>query len=203
VGAEATCTVTFNGKRSPAKVRLETKVLQIRGREVRLDLPFSAMKAVSARNGVLSIDHQAGLLKIAIGAAAAKWAEQILHPPSRLTKIGVRPDWRAAVIGDIDADFLEELQSAAATVTTGRLPKDADAVFVGVSKPADFKRLAAARTAIKPSGAVWIIRPKGSAEVSEGAVMSAGRAAGLVDVKVVGFSPTHSALKFVVPLKDR
>jgi len=33
--------------------------------------------------------------------------------------------------------------------------------------------------------------------------MDAGKSAGLVDVKVVGFSPTHSALKFVTPVKDR
>jgi hypothetical protein len=34
-------------------------------------------------------------------------------------------------------------------------------------------------------------------------VMAAGRTAGFVDVKVVAFSPTHSALKFVIPVKDR
>jgi hypothetical protein len=33
--------------------------------------------------------------------------------------------------------------------------------------------------------------------------MDAGKTAGLVDVKVVGFSSTHSALKFVIPVKDR
>jgi hypothetical protein len=34
-------------------------------------------------------------------------------------------------------------------------------------------------------------------------VMAAGKAAGLVDVKVVGFSSTHTAQKFVIPLKNR
>lgn len=33
--------------------------------------------------------------------------------------------------------------------------------------------------------------------------MAAGKAAGLVDVKVVSFSPTHTAEKFVIPVKDR
>ena len=33
--------------------------------------------------------------------------------------------------------------------------------------------------------------------------MSAGKAAGLVDTKVVAFSPTHTALKFVIPLSRR
>jgi hypothetical protein len=33
--------------------------------------------------------------------------------------------------------------------------------------------------------------------------MTAGKAAGLVDVKVVRFSETHTAEKFVIPLKAR
>ena len=81
--------------------------------------------------------------------------------------------------------------------------KEVDAVFVGVSNPSDFKRLSTLKALLKPSGAVWLIRPKGNPEVTEGAVMAAGKAAGLVDVKVVAFSTTHSALKFVIPVKDR
>jgi hypothetical protein len=34
-------------------------------------------------------------------------------------------------------------------------------------------------------------------------VIGAGRKTGLKDVKVVGFSPTHTALKFVLPLDER
>lgn len=46
--------------------------------------------------------------------------------------------------------------------------------------------------------------PEGArAEISERATMAAGKAAGLVDVKVVGFSPTHTAEKFVIPLLNR
>ena len=33
--------------------------------------------------------------------------------------------------------------------------------------------------------------------------IAAGRNSGLKDVKVVGFSPTHTALKFVIPLAER
>jgi hypothetical protein len=50
---------------------------------------------------------------------------------------------------------------------------------------------------------VWVIRPKGSDRISENDVMAAGRAAGLYDVKVVRFSDTHTAQKFVIPKKDR
>jgi len=59
------------------------------------------------------------------------------------------------------------------------------------------------KRALKPNGAIWIIRPKGQPEISEQATMAAGKAAGLVDVKVVGFSPTHTAEKFVIPVSAR
>ena len=53
------------------------------------------------------------------------------------------------------------------------------------------------------NGALWIIRPKGVKEITEAETMAAGKAAGLVDVKVVRFSDTHTAEKFVIPLASR
>ena len=47
------------------------------------------------------------------------------------------------------------------------------------------------------AGALWVIRPKGHPAISEDDVLQGGRAAGLVDVKVVRFSETHTAGKFV------
>jgi hypothetical protein len=203
MGAEATCAVTFKGKRSTAKVRLETNVLQIRGTDLKLDVPFSAMKQVVARDGALHIAHAAASLTLALGKASKKWVEKILHPPSRLAKLGVRPEWRAAIVGDVERKFVDELRDAVTTLSVGRLLRQADAIFVGISRRSDFERVSTAKSSIKPNGAVWLIRPKGHAEVTEGLVMAAGKAAGLVDVKVVAFSTTHSALKFVVPVRNR
>src|SRR4051812_4638750 len=161
------------------------------------------MKNVAARDGVLTIACNGSVLTVALGPSANKWVDKILHPPSRLAKLGVRANWRAAIVGDVDSGFVDELRTVVSTLSLGRLLKNADAVFVSLASAADCKRLAGASAAIKPTGAVWIIRPKGDRGVSEAAVRAAGKAAGLVDVKVVGFSPTHSALKFVIPVKNR
>jgi hypothetical protein len=203
MGAETTCVVTFKGKKLTARVRLETNVLQIRAADLRLDVPFNMMKKVASRNGSLLIDHGGGRLTLALGNSAVKWVDKILHPPSRLTKIGARPEWHAAIVGAIDSEFVDELRAAIAALSVGRTVKGADAIFIGLAHPSDFECVAAAKSAIKADGAVWLIRPKGSAAVTERAVMAAGKSAGLVDVKVVALSPTHSALKFVIPLKDR
>jgi len=102
-----------------------------------------------------------------------------------------------------DEQFLAELERAIAYLSIGRAAKNSDAIFYGVAKEAELARLETLKSSLKPNGALWIIRPKGRPEISERATMAAGKRAGLVDVKVVGFSPTHTAEKFVIPLRAR
>jgi hypothetical protein len=203
MGAEAMCTLRFKGRTSAGKARLETDVLEFRGGDVRLSMPLKSMSRIIARQGTLSVTVPEGTASFDLGAAASRWAEKIRHPPSRLEKIGVQPRWRASAIGVDDGAFLDELERAVAELTIGRLVVNSDAIFFGATDASQLKRLAKVKTLIKPNGAVWVIRPKGRPDISEGAVRAAGRAAGLVDVKVVSFSSTHTAEKFVIPVSKR
>ena len=56
---------------------------------------------------------------------------------------------------------------------------------------------------IEPAGAVWAVWPKGRKDLNENHVREAAFDAGLVDVKVVRFSATHSGLKLVIPKAKR
>jgi hypothetical protein len=56
---------------------------------------------------------------------------------------------------------------------------------------------------MKGSAALWVVYPKGQKSITETDVIGAGRKVGLKDVKVVGFSTTHTALKFVFPVEKR
>jgi hypothetical protein len=203
MGAEATCTARFKGQTVTGKARLETEVLQFRGGDLTLSIPFRQMSKVSARGGTLSVTFPDGAASFAIGAAAPTWADKILHPPSRLQKIGVKPEWRASAIGVADTAFLKELEAGIALLSIGRVLEASDAIFYGVTKEAELSRLEKLKASLKPDGALWVIRPKGRPEISERATMAAGKAAGLVDVKVVGFSATHTAEKFVIPVRQR
>jgi hypothetical protein len=122
---------------------------------------------------------------------------------SRLDKLGVKPDARIAVVGLDDTGFLAELRERTNSVTSGRVPKAADLIFLYMDRIADLPRLEKARMAIAPNGAVWVIWPKGRKAFREDDVRSFGPTAGLVDIKVVAFSETLSGLKLVVPLRDR
>jgi hypothetical protein len=203
MGNEAAVTARFKGLTASGKARLETEVLYFRGGDLKLSIPFKQMSKVGARGGRLSVTFPDGTASFDLGAAAPKWADKILHPPSRLQKIGVKPDWRASAIGVDDAAFLEELEAAIDHLSIGRVIKGADAIFYGVTSEAQLARLEKLKLSLKPNGALWIIRPKGHEEISERATMAAGKAAGLVDVKVVGFSATHTAEKFVIPVSQR
>jgi hypothetical protein len=203
MGAEAVIPFTVNRKSANGKALLETDVLQLRGASVKLSIPFKAMRNVRAAGGVLRFDSPHGGIALELGPAAPKWAEKILHPPSRLAKIGVKRDWRVATLGVGDEDFLAELEQAVAVLSIGRLVKDCDAIFFGVTSASQLGRLEVLKKSLKPNGALWVVRPKGRPEISEAAVMAAGKAAGLVDVKVVSFSATHTAEKLVIPIKDR
>jgi hypothetical protein len=203
MGAEALCSFMVSGKRGKGRARLETGVLQLRGKDVSLSVPFKQMKQVRAADGVLSFGSPDGDVTLELGKAAARWADKILHPPSRLEKIGVKPDWRVATLNIDDHDFLTELKDAAAFLSVGRSVKNCDAIFFGARTASQLARLGVLKRSLKPNGALWVVRPKGKLAISEAAVMHAGKAAGLVDVKVVSFSATHTAEKFVIPVKDR
>ena len=203
MGAEATCTARFKRQTATGKARLETEVLQFRGGDLRLSIPFRGISKVAARGGTLTVAFADGTASFDLGAAAQKWADKIQHPPSRLDKLGARPEWRVSAIGVADEPFLKELERIVAHLSIGRVTKGSDAIFFGVSREAELARLEKLKASLEPNGALWIIRPKGRPEISERATMAAGKAAGLVDVKVVSFSATHTAEKFVIPVSAR
>jgi hypothetical protein len=203
MGAEVPCRAIVNGKAAKGRARIETEVLEFRGGALTLKVPFGAMTDVAASDGTLRIEWPDGTARFDLGAHAAKWVDSIRHPKTRLEKLGVKPDFVVSAIGSLDAAFTDELRGRASRVVVGRAVKASDAIFFAASREADLAAVARLKAALKPSGALWIVRPKGRPEISESAVMRAGKAAGLVDVKVVRFSATHTAEKFVIPVAAR
>ena len=190
MGQEIQCRMEYNGKQHRGKALLETQEIIFRG-EVRLKIPFSGIREMSAQAGQLRIHFGEDTAVFELGTAAPKWVEKILHPPTRAAKFGLKSGSSFAAIGEVDADFLEEIQAAGAQQS-----KDAEVVLLAAPNPAALQKLPALR-----HKTVWIIYPKGIKTITEVDVIQAGRAAGLVDIKVVGFSKTHTALKFVAPRK--
>jgi hypothetical protein len=202
VGAEAPCRLTFGRRRTDGKALLETDELIFRGADLRLSIPYATITSLDAKGGILRVTTADGLAKFELGHAASKWAERIRNPPRRIDKLGIKPGQRVLLVGVRDESLREEIATFGATVVT-RAAEPVDAIFLAAHTRADLDRLSTVQKYVLRNGAIWVIRPKGSAAISERDVMSAGKDAGLVDVKVVRFSDTHTAEKFVIPVGRR
>lgn len=202
VGAEAQCTLTFGRKKGEGKALLETDVLIFRGGDLRLSIPYKQISSVVAKNGSLRVTFPDGTASFDIGPASEKWADKIRNPPSRADKLGVKSGQRVLLIGIKDAELRRELEARGARVTT-RIAVEADVIFYAANERAALAKLRSLKSHLTRAGAIWIIRPKGDPAITEAEVMKAGKAAGLVDVKVVRFSDTHTAEKYVIPVANR
>jgi hypothetical protein len=202
VGSELKCTVRYGKQASEGKALLETSEVLFRG-TFRLKIPFATIKSVKAVDGELRLQTAEGLAVFEIGPAAEKWREKILHPKSRIEKIGLKVGAKVSLLGSFDAEFLAELKSLDAGVTRDKVAADSDAVFFAADSLKELSSTAKNAKSLNGAMSLWIVYPKGQKSITENDVIAAGRKTGLKDVKVVGFSATHTALKFVIPLDKR
>jgi hypothetical protein len=127
-----------------------------------------------------------------------------------LDKLGVRPGMRIAIVGALHEDpdeaatFRDELRERTTDITEGSPKPDTDLVFLAADSTDDLGVLASLRPRLRPAGAVWVVSRKGkAATLRDVEVMAAAREHGLVDNKVVSFSPTRTTIRLVIPVALR
>jgi hypothetical protein len=204
MGLEAKCGARWGKKTSAeGKAHLDADKLDYWG-TFKVAIPFREMRDVEVKKGELVLAWDGVPFALALGSAeAAKWAQKIKYPRGRLDKLGVKPGAAVTLLGVADADFRRELGERDAQVSE-KPRKDQDAIFFAVNAPGDLGKLTSLQGFLKPAGAIWVVRRKGKeVTVTEKQVMDAARAQGLVDVKVVSFSDTHTAEKLVIPVARR
>jgi hypothetical protein len=203
MGLEAECSVRVGRKTSEGKALLEGDVLLFRG-DLPLKIPFDAIREVTAEgpNLVVKTADQEAVFEVG-PAVAERWVRLIKEPKGLFEKLEVGPQSRVAVVDIVDPLFLTALRERTAGVAEGRVPEGAPVVFFGAETRDALRRIPLLRARMMESGTIWIVRPKGSPAITEAEVMEAAKLSGLVDVKVVAFSKTHTAHKCVVPLELR
>jgi hypothetical protein len=119
-------------------------------------------------------------------------------------KLGVTAGAHVAICGPHDEWFAGELNAQLAKAASQKLRTEYDLIFVRVDSPRDLARIARAAGHLKPNGALWAFHPKGrGADPTDAQVRAAGLAAGLVDNKISAYDDTHTATRFVIPLRRR
>ncbi|MEO8570370.1 MAG: DUF3052 family protein [Chloroflexota bacterium] len=121
-----------------------------------------------------------------------------------LDKLGIRPGMRVALIEVDDPEIRGRIADRTTDITEGWPTPDTDVVLLGAETVEPLEPLEALAARIRPNGAIWVISRKGrGATLRDTDVIDAAKAAGLVDNKVASFSPTHTALRLVIPVARR
>jgi hypothetical protein len=203
MGKELKGAVRAGKQRYEGKILLETSELIFRGADYRLRIAFGEMRSVTAAEGELRVETKDGVNVFEVPANAEKWRDKILHPKSRAEKLGVKAGTTVRLLGQFEADFVKQVRATKAQVIqAGNSAHVANTFFAADSK-SGLAAIGKYAKKMKGAEALWIVYPKGKKELTEIEVIGAGRKAGLKDVKVVGFSATHTALKFVIPVEKR
>jgi hypothetical protein len=196
------CVVRYNGRAAEGKALRETSELVFRSPELRLRIPFAGASP-RVEEDELVVAWPEGEARFGIGGAeAARWAKAIAYPPSLLDKLGVKPGHLVSVLNVDDPSFRAELGQRTDAISQ-EPAEGSDLILYGVEQPAELDRLAELRRYLKPNGGIWVVSPKGRKDLRDVDVYAAGKAAGLVDVKVAAFSATHTANKLVIPVALR
>lgn len=204
MGQSAVCRIEVGGRSFEGTALRETDELLVRG-EVRLRIPYGEMTAVEAGDGRLSVTWPGGAVVLHLGAQAERWADRIRNPRTLLDKLGVKPGVRVSLVGIDDPSFVKLLYQRTEDVTHGSRPPatGSDLIFLRADTARDLKALSRLRRALAPKGGIWAVSPKGDPTIRDVDVIEAAKGAGLVDVKVVRWSDTHTALKLVIPVAQR
>lgn len=193
MGKDASVEAWFPDGPDRGRLQYEPPTLLFRGTQRRA-YSGDALTGVRAEGGDLVLRDGA---RFSLGEKqAASWADAILHPKGRLDKIGVKPGMRTAILGVEDAALARELagRDAAPVNDVAHL----DLLFYQADDAEALRRIPELVPALAERGALWIVSRKGrAATVKDVEVMAAAKACGLVDNKVVGFSETLTALRFV------
>lgn len=202
MGQIAQSKVLFGGKVSVGEAHLESDFLTFRG-DFRFKIPFKKIVSLETRNGKLMITYPDGEATFNLGDKAELWAEKIKNPKRLIDKLGIKPDSEVAIVGVNDIEFLKQLKKRI-TIASSKLAKERDFIFYAAESLKDLEKLSQLKKYLKKNGGIWVVSKKGKeATIKDVDVMKAGKEQGLVDVKVVSFSTTHTANKLVIPIAKR
>lgn len=124
-------------------------------------------------------------------------------PRSRADKLGLKPGMRVAIVGVDDAAIAADVLERTSDLATGRPRKETAMILYGVEDARGLAKIPALVKSMARDGCLWAIWTKGRKEFKEDTIREFALRHGLVDVKVIAFSETLSALKLVIPLAKR
>ena len=205
MGQEIKTQLRWDGRIIEGTAVLEGDALLFRG-GASLNIPFTEMMGVDASSGWLELKTQRGLLLLELGPKAESWKERIKNPKALIEKLGITAGKKVCVVGKLDADLRHDLDASGAKIAKTARGKDFDAIFLAAYTKKDLERLPALKEMLVDDGGIWIVYPKGKSgpdDLTERAVLTAGRTLTLTDNKVAKVNDELTAVRFVIPVAQR
>ena len=199
MGQEIDCCVKFKGKVSRGKALLESNEIVFRG-GYRLRIPFPSIIASSAKHGLLRLKTAEGIAVFGLQGRAEKWCDRIRNPKSVIDKLGVKAGTGSGFTVRLTNNFVKLSFSVAQESSRTASYRQ---IFFKVQDRATLREVKTVVRASNGTPALWMVYPKAQKNITEKDVRHAVLTHGLKDVKVVAFSGTHTALKFVTPRGSR
>jgi hypothetical protein len=192
MGREARCRARWPGGEGEVKALLETHELIIRG-ERSARWPLEDLADVVADGGSLRFATPDGPVSLELGPAALSWARKMTTPPPTLAeKLGLGPERRVQVVGEIDEPVLEVALAPALA-----LAGEAKVSLGVVASLADLDRLLEAHAALPADAPVWVLNVKGpKSPFGENAVRAEMRARGFMDNKTASVSTQLTGTRY-------
>lgn len=194
MGLEATTVARKGRKRFEGKLHLDSKSLTFRSPDLRWAAELGESISAESKNDLLIVKQGDEKVTFEIGEKAPKWVEKILNPPTRVTKLGIKPEHRFWLSKGFPRSFAEELKSTGAKAT--RQMEKCDIAFWRVTEREALIEFAALASRLPEKVNIWIVWPKGSKAIGQTDVMKKTRSLGFGPSKTAAFDDDHSSMRF-------
>lgn len=209
MGQEIKTQLRLDGRIIDVTALLESDSLVFRG-DATMTIPFAEMFAVEASSGWLELKTPRGLMLLELGPKAEVWREKIKNPKALVEKLGLDATKKVCVVGKLDGDLRADIDASGAKVAKSARGKGFAVVFLAANVKKDLEKVPAIKETIVDDGAIWIVYPKATAtgvkvdpELTERAVLTAGRTLMMTDNKQVKINEDLTAVRFVIPVAYR
>jgi hypothetical protein len=195
MGREAQGEGCCGAESGPVKALLEANEIVLRG-AIRRRFERGQIQALCVSGDRLSFRVAEEDVSLELGAKeAAAWLRKLSTPPPSLAdKLGIGPDRKALLFGEMPDPVLREALRGFETKVAG----EAVLALAVVTSAVAFAEVIAAYRKVMPAEApLWIVHPKGAkASLKEAEVRAALRGLGFIDTKSCGVSETFTATRY-------
>ena len=194
MGLETKTIARQGRKKFEGKLYLDSKALTFRSPDLRLDISLGSTVEAAVSKHQLVVVTSDDKFRFDVGESASRWAEKINNPPSRATKLGIKPNQKLWLSPGFDKLFRDELKSNGAKST--RKIENCDLAFWKITHREQLDQFEELTDQIEDGINLWIVWTKGSENINQTEVMTTARSFGFGPSKTAAFDESHSSMRF-------